>query len=559
MGPDKRLLDFRNFLWLVWKHLNLPDPTPIQYDIAEYIQTGPKRLVVEAFRGVGKSWITSAFVIHQLLLDPTKNILVVSASKSRADDFSTFTLRLINEIDLLSHLRPQEGQRNSKIAFDVGPAPAAHAPSVKSVGITGQLTGSRADLIVADDVESANNSMTQVMRDKLSETVKEFDAVLKPDGRIIYLGTPQTEQSLYNALPERGYKIRVWPARYPSEKQMEVYGDRLAPVVAEAWVEDRVGHPTDPARFGLEDLMEREASYGRSGFNLQFMLDTSLSDMERYPLKLSDLIVMDIHDDVAPERLIWGSSSDLVVRDVPCVGFNGDKYHRPARVQGDYIPYTGSVLAVDPSGRGSDETAIAVAKMCNGVVYIPEAGGIAGGYSDSALKAIAETAKRHKVNYVIVESNFGDGMFTQLLTPVLRAIYPVTVEEVRHSKQKEKRIIDTLEPVMNQHRLVVSPSVIRADWESTRDLPTEKALGYQLFYQMTRVTKDRGSLRHDDRLDALSMAVGYWTEAMAQDVEARMEGLKQERLLKEMDKFTDAYFKSRGEGRPSHELTWMER
>ena len=559
MGPDKRLLDFRNFLWLVWKHLNLPDPTPIQYDIAEYIQTGPKRLVVEAFRGVGKSWITSAFVIHQLLLDPTKNILVVSASKSRADDFSTFTLRLINEIDLLSHLRPQEGQRNSKIAFDVGPAPAAHAPSVKSVGITGQLTGSRADLIVADDVESANNSMTQVMRDKLSETVKEFDAVLKPDGRIIYLGTPQTEQSLYNALPERGYKIRVWPARYPSEKQMEVYGDRLAPVVAEAWVEDRVGHPTDPARFGLEDLMEREASYGRSGFNLQFMLDTSLSDMERYPLKLSDLIVMDVHDDVAPERLIWGSSSDLVVRDVPCVGFNGDKYHRPARVQGDYIPYTGSVLAVDPSGRGSDETAIAVAKMCNGVVYIPEAGGIAGGYSDSALKAIAETAKRHKVNYVIVESNFGDGMFTQLLTPVLRAIYPVTVEEVRHSKQKEKRIIDTLEPVMNQHRLVVSPSVIRADWESTRDLPTEKALGYQLFYQMTRVTKDRGSLRHDDRLDALSMAVGYWTEAMAQDVEARMEGLKQERLLKEMDKFTDAYFKSRGEGRPSHELTWMER
>jgi hypothetical protein len=559
LGPDKRLLDFRNFLWLVWKHLNLPDPTPIQYDIAEYIQTGPKRLVVEAFRGVGKSWITSAFVIHQLLLDPTKNILVVSASKSRADDFSTFTLRLINEIELLSHLRPQEGQRNSKIAFDVGPAPAAHAPSVKSVGVTGQLTGSRADLIVADDVESANNSMTQVMRDKLSETVKEFDAVLKPDGRIIYLGTPQTEQSLYNSLPDRGYKIRVWPARYPSEKQMEIYGERLAPVVADAWEDSRVGHPTDPARFGLEDLMEREASYGRSGFNLQFMLDTSLSDMERYPLKMSDLIVMDVHDDVAPERLIWGSSSDLVVRDVPCVGFNGDKFYRPARVQGDYIPYTGSVLAVDPSGRGSDETAIAVAKMCNGVVYIPEAGGIAGGYSDSALKAIAETAKRHKVNYVIVESNFGDGMFTQLLTPVLRSIYPVTVEEVRHSKQKEKRIIDTLEPVLNQHKLVVSPSVIRADWESTRDLPTEKALGYQLFYQLTRITKDRGALRHDDRLDALAMAVGYWTEAMAQDVEARMEGLKQERLMKEMDKFTDAYFKSRGEGRPSNEITWMER
>lgn len=558
MEPDKRLLDFRNFLWLVWKHLNLPDPTEVQYDIAEFIQHGPKRLVVEAFRGVGKSWITSAFVIHQLLLDPTKNILVVSASKQRADDFSTFTLRLINEIELLSHLRPQEGQRNSKIAFDVGPAPAAHAPSVKSVGITGQLTGSRADLIVADDVESANNSMTQVMRDKLSETIKEFDAVLKPNGRIIYLGTPQTEQSIYNALPERGYRIRVWPARYPSEKQLEVYGDRLAPLIAEGWTEARVSQPTDPARFNVEDLMEREASYGRSGFNLQFMLDTSLSDMERYPLRLSDLIVMDVHDEVAPERVIWGSGPDLSVRDIPCVGFNGDRYHRPFKVQGEYIPYTGSVLAVDPSGRGSDETAIAVAKMCNGTIYVPFAGGIAGGYSESTLKQIAEIAKKHKVNYVIVESNFGDGMFTQLLTPILRAIYPVTVEEVRHNKQKERRIIDVLEPVMNQHKLVVSPSVVKQDWESTRDLPTEKALAYQLFYQMTRVTKDRGSLRHDDRLDALSMAVGYWTEAMAQDVESRMQGLREERLLKEMDKFTEAFFKSRGQT-VSTGLTWMER
>lgn len=558
MEPDKRLLDFRNFLWLVWKHLNLPDPTEVQYDIAEFIQHGPKRLVVEAFRGVGKSWITSAFVIHQLLLDPTKNILVVSASKQRADDFSTFTLRLINEIELLAHLRPQEGQRNSKIAFDVGPAPAAHAPSVKSVGITGQLTGSRADLIVADDVESANNSMTQVMRDKLSETIKEFDAVLKPNGRIIYLGTPQTEQSIYNALPERGYRIRVWPARYPSEKQLEIYGDRLAPLISEGWVESKVGEPTDPARFNIEDLMEREASYGRSGFNLQFMLDTSLSDMERYPLRLTDLIVMDVHDEVAPERVIWGSGPDLVVRDIPCVGFNADRYHRPFKVQGEYIPYTGSVLAVDPSGRGSDETAVAVAKMCNGVVYVPFAGGIAGGYSESTLKRIAEIAKKHKVNYVIVESNFGDGMFTQLLTPILRAIYPVTVEEVRHNKQKERRIIDVLEPVMNQHKLVVSPSVIKQDWDSTRDLPTEKALAYQLFYQMTRVTKDRGSLRHDDRLDALSMAVGYWTEAMAQDVESRMQGLREERLLKEMDKFTEAYFKSRGQT-VSAGLTWMER
>ena len=73
--PNK-LIDFRNFLYLVWRHLNLPEPTPIQYDIANYIQNGPRRLVIEAFRGVGKSYITSAFVVHQLLINPELTLLL---------------------------------------------------------------------------------------------------------------------------------------------------------------------------------------------------------------------------------------------------------------------------------------------------------------------------------------------------------------------------------------------------------------------------------------------------------------------------------------------------
>ena len=69
MTDTNPLVDFRNFLFLCWKQLGLPDPTPVQYDIAEYIQHGPKRRVIQAFRGVGKSWITSAYVCHQLLLE----------------------------------------------------------------------------------------------------------------------------------------------------------------------------------------------------------------------------------------------------------------------------------------------------------------------------------------------------------------------------------------------------------------------------------------------------------------------------------------------------------
>ena len=152
MDIPPELRDFRNFAFIAWKHLGLPDPTPLQYDICGYLQNGPKRSVIQAFRGVGKSWLCSAYVVHQLYLNPALNILVVSASKTRSDDFSTFTLRLINELPILAGLKPRDGQRFSKISFDVGPAPASHAPSVKSLGITSQLTGSRADIIVADDI-----------------------------------------------------------------------------------------------------------------------------------------------------------------------------------------------------------------------------------------------------------------------------------------------------------------------------------------------------------------------------------------------------------------------
>ena len=529
------LKDFRNFLYLCWKQLNLPDPTPVQYDIADYVQNGPKRRVIQAFRGVGKSWITSAYVCHQLLMDPTKNILVVSASKQRSDDFSTFTLRLIHEMSILEHLKPREDQRNSKVAFDVGPAPASHAPSVVSKGITSQITGSRADLIIADDVESLNNSATQMMRDKLLETIKEFDAVLKPDGEILYLGTPQTEMTIYSALSERGYKTRIWPARIPSESQQNRMGSTLAPLV-KALTED-VGTPIDPQRFNNEDLMEREASYGRTGFALQFMLDATLSDQNRYPLKLSDLLVMNISGEEGPEKVVWAPDRDRVVNDVPCVGLAGDRYYSPFEVSHSWHKFTGSVLAIDPSGRGADETAYAVVKMLNGYLFVTDAGGIEGGYDDKALQRLSVIAREQKVNLVLVESNFGDGMFTALLKPVMAKVHKVSIEEVRHSTQKERRIIDTLEPVMNQHRLIINRKVIEQDYDSTRHLSPEKALRYQLFYQMSRINRSKGALAHDDRLDVLAMGVNYWTEQMAQDAERQMKARKVELLDRELENF----------------------
>ena len=538
-NPSLKINDFRNFLYLTWRHLRLPEPTPIQYDIADYLQRGGQRCIISAFRGVGKSWITASFVLWRLLLDPNINILVVSASKNRADDFSTFCLRLLSEMPILKHLYPKGDQRQSKISFDVSTATASQQPSVKSLGITSQLTGSRADLIIADDVETSGNTQTQSMRDKLSESIKEFEAIIKPDtSRIIFLGTPQTEQSIYNKLQERGYKIRYWSARYPTEKQLVTYNANLAPIILNTWALEMVGKPTDPTRFDEKDLLEREASYGRIGFNMQYQLDSSLSDLDRYPLKLSDLSVMTLNPDNAPEKVIWASSPELKHNDLPCVGLQGDGYFRPMQTQGSWIDYTGSVMSIDPSGKGKDETAYTVTKFLNGNIYLLDVGGFNSGYSEHTLTKLVQIAKKHKVKKLLIEENFGQGMFNELLKPYLIKEYPCTIESIRQQSNKHRRILDTLEPLMAQHRLVVCPTVIRKDYDETNAMyPQETALRYQLFYQISRLQKGVHTLAQDDRIDALQMSCYYWVQQLAKDQDLAYQHRKEDKFRMELEKY----------------------
>ena len=90
-------------------------------------------------------------------------------------------------------------------------------------------------------------------------------------------------------------------------------------------------------------------------------------------------------------------------------------------------------------------------------------------------------------------------MFVELIKPILTKVHPCTIEEVRHSTQKERRIIDTLEPVMAGHKLVIDPEVIKSDFRTAQEYSQESSLKYQLIYQLSRLTRDRGAITHDDR------------------------------------------------------------
>lgn len=209
----------------------------------------------------------------------------------------------------------------------------------------------------------------------------------------------------------------------------------------------------------------------------------------------------------------WGKDPRAALDDLQSIGFSGDNYWGPIFTDEKFLPWQGSVLAIDPSGRGADETAYAVVRMLHGRLFLVASGGMRGGYTDENLTKLAQSAKLHAVHAVILESNFGDGMFGALLKPYLTRIWPVSVEETRASGQKETRIIQTLEPVIQQHRLVVDRRVIEQDLLDSEEYGPE----YSLFHQMTRITKDKGCLGHDDRLDALEMAVGYWLAQMEVD------------------------------------------
>ena len=542
---EELLNDFRKFTIYTWWYLNHPKPTRMQLEIASFLQEGHSRMQLQALRGIGKTWLTGAFVVWRLLRNPNERVMIVSQTGGHAEQIAIFIRRIISLLPATQHLEPRTDQRDSTLAFEVNGCEVAVQPSVKAVGITGQLQGNRASLLISDDVEGQVNSATEQMRAKLRSATAEYEAILQTteDAQVIVLGTPQSAESIYNGFRQDGYITRIFPARYPEDAS--VYQGCLAEYIVRALEKDRelVGKPID-ARFTEEELTRREQRYGRAGFKLQFMLDTSLSDAERYPLKLSDLIVTSLDKHEAPNKIIHSKDLRDRLQNLQNIGFSGDGFYAPSFVAPEYAEYNGVYMGIDPSGRGKDATGYAVVAHSLGKLFLLDAGGVKGGYDQEALIKLAQIAKEYKVNKVYVEENFGDGMFSTLLKPVLNALWPVMVEEIKNSKQKELRIIDTLEPVMSGHRLVVDRGLVERDLRFALSDP--KNISYSLFHQMTHITKDRGSLLHDDVLDVLAMVVSQWMRVLVQDPSDALELYNKHRLDKYREDMVNRHKKPSG-------------
>ena len=534
--------DFKDFLYDAMTELMGFDCTDIQLDIGDYLQDGPRYSMIQAQRSQAKSTIVAMYAVWCLIHDPKKRILIISAGADVAMEIANWVIQIIMAWDMLECMRPdrQHGDRASAKAFDIHwqLKGVEKSPSVACIGVTANMQGRRADILIPDDIESSKNGLTEIQRQHLIHLSKDFTSICQ-SGRIIYLGTPQTNDSIYNTLPGRGYDIRIWPGRYPTEEEEPHYGDHLAPMIRERMEADpslRTGYgltgesgaATDPVLLPEQLLLDKELDQGPAYFQLQHMLNTQLSDATRFPLNTRNLIVMDLNPDVAPSSISWMPDKK---RKITFAGFNtAFEFYSPWSYSEDRYDYENSYVYIDTAGGGEngDETVATALKFLHGYLFVMEQLALPGGYDPEVFTQLSEFIYKHKANEVGCEQNHGYGAFAKMLTPVLFKYYkdkghsggPKIIDDWV-STQKELRIADTLDPIIASHRLIVNRSVFEEDWNSVQKYPLDVRMIYTLAHQMNKLTRERGALVHDDRLDSLAGAVRRYVDKMAVDEKMR--------------------------------------
>ena len=558
--------DFRDFYADASEYLLGFTPTWMQYDIANYVVHGPLWSMVQAQRGQAKTTIAGCYAVWCLIHDPTTRVLIVSAGTAMAKQISTWCIQILNgmpELEIMRCDKSHPGARASVEAYDIHYMlkGADKSPSIACLGITSNMQGYRADLLIPDDVESSKNALTQLMREQLLHKTKDFSSI-NSQGKILYLGTPQSIDSVYNGLPSRDFDIRIWPGRYPSvQAEREVYGGMLAPSLVSKLKEDpnlrtgggpsgESGQCTDPGMMDESTLTKKQVDQGKAYFNLQFMLNTALMDMDKYPLKLRDLMFYDFDLEQCPGKFWWSNDMTRRIQMEAGSPIMKELLYYAHKAHEEYFPYSTRVLSIDPAGGGQngDETGLAILYECNGYILVQYVTGAPGGTSPEALHDILKIAEKYKCNEMIIEKNFGFGAYTEAMRAASMMYRPAgndeseppkgykcDIQEVYATGQKELRIIDVMEPLMGAHKLVFSKDIIRHDIESTQKYGSGLRASYQLLFQMAKITRERGALIHDDRLDALAQGIQHLVDKIAVSVDRQLQK-KKEQKLKDMQK-----------------------
>lgn len=547
-NPQRLGDDLIYFADHVWHAMNWNQYAPlgwVEYDIYDWVQNGPSKQGVLAPRAHGKTHlITIMLPCWDWYKDANAKCLLVSKSKGHAKKSLSLIRDMLEKIEFLRHLSPGATELDQALMFDVRGAEPSRTPSLEAAGVESQLPGNRSGRILADDMETPENTRTSDSRDFLKAKFDELiNIATYGDERINIVGTFHHADSAYKRLKAEGMAFRTWPICYPKADEMVM---AMAPLLRQK-LDDGEASPgdiVDPDRYDTDYIAERKAK-GLTYWANNYMLLENLGDRDQYRLRLSDLIVHPCDRDVAPTKIIWGTNNGqgqpTSLDNIRADGFPGDRFYAPVMFSNDdWAPYSVTRMWVDPAGKGLDRTGIAIVGGCMAHLYVKYLAGLEGGSGYAVLSHIALTARRHGATEIHVE-DFAQQMTTaQLLEPVVRKYFveagQTDSDGILHPKgwrcsveltrpaggfqQKEQRMLSALEPVTHNHRLVVDPKV---------------AANERFQYQLTRLTGQRNCLGHEDELEALANCVALFVDDLRHDPEQMAKSHKDRQMDKELE------------------------
>lgn len=466
--------------------------TPLQKEFAKQLQYDKDdRIFFSLFRGAGKSLILSLYCVWLLWRDGDEKIIVVSASSAKANDFVSFTRKIILDTPFLTHLLPKGKKeaasfRSTANTFDVMTSTPSQFPSITAKGITSQITGSRGSLVIFDDAETLSNSQTEGARAKILKAIREANALLIPerDSKIRIIGTPQSKHSVYHQLD--GFRRYFAPIIFP--KASSEY-EELMPYLAKRLEKNpnNAGKCVEPKRFTDADVNRRKRSYGDSEFALQYLLKTDESDAMLYPLRTKDLRLMPIGD---------AHKFYVDKKDQGPLNVRGQTFIQAAPNNPLMLPFEKTIAAVDIASTGRDTHCIVVASLLGANIYVRDI------YTrDNGFEGLEDQVlflNKWGVSTTIAETNHSGNGWIELMQRTSKdmGMRGLAIEPVHSHGKKSLRIVQTVEPFLASGRLVMDFALAERILSNPKD---------NLFSQMESITRENIDSNHDDVIDALSL------------------------------------------------------
>lgn len=425
----KDRVDFPLFLAL-WNRMQETGTPALHFRMACWLQgaweAGRRRLLLQAFRSSGKSTIAGLFAAWLLYRHPDLRILVLAADLMLARKMVRNVKRIIERHPLTAHLKPERADQWGSDRFTVTRGMELRDPSMLARGISANITGSRADIIICDDVEVPNTCDTADKRADLRERLAEMNYVMAPGGTQLYIGTPHSWYTIYADRPR--------PEIGENAPFLAGFERFTLPVL------DEKGRSAWPERFAPEDIERIRRSSGPNRFSSQMMLvPVNIADgrldpasFRKYDAELSylkELSLLQIGDHKMISASAWWDPS--------FGGGNGD----------------GSVLAVvytDEAG----------CFWLHRLSYLKSDPRSSLDEATQQCRSVAQLAKTLYLPSVAIEIN-GIGRFLPniLRRELAQAHAPCAVREITSTRPKDLRIMEAFDTVLAARMLHVHACV----------------------------------------------------------------------------------------------------